>query len=132
VISVITREIYYLAAANSFTRNLRLTMAPPWITDEGRDCTLIDRLTTPTGVADLDFELSNQGDEDAWSEVNIPLNKESYIWKTHPMQYMHNMQGTLARKQGLNIFDQMDKERSKYMQKMIYFLEVFATSTLSP
>jgi hypothetical protein len=43
------------------------------------------------------------------------------------MQYMQKMQGNLVRKRVPIIFNQMDKERSKYKQKMVHFLEVFAS-----
>jgi hypothetical protein len=45
-------------------------MTTPGIADECSDGAPVDQSTTPTGVADFDFELPNQGYEDAWAEVN--------------------------------------------------------------
>jgi hypothetical protein len=92
------------------------------------DVAPVDRSTMPTGVADFEFALPMQGyDDDAWTEVKKPLHKASYLWKTHTMQEMRKMQDTLVCKQVLRTFNQMDKERSKYKQKMVHFLEVFAS-----
>jgi hypothetical protein len=62
-------------------------MATPGTVVDRSDGAPVDRSTTPTGVADFDFALPTQGeDDDAWAEVNTPLHKASYLWKTHPMQ----------------------------------------------
>jgi hypothetical protein len=98
-------------------------MATPGIAVDRSDGAPVDRSTTPTGAADFDFAPPMQGyDDDAWAELNTPLHEASYLWKTHPMQEMRKMQGTLVRKRVLRIFNQMDKERNKYKQKMVHFL----------
>jgi hypothetical protein len=74
------------------------------IADYRSDGAQVDWSTTPTGIADFD------------TEVNIPLYND-----------MQNMQGNLLRKRELIILNQMDKEGSKYKQKMVHFLEVFAS-----
>jgi hypothetical protein len=107
---------------------LRLIMATPGIADDRSDGAPVYRSTTPTGVADFDFALPVQGDDDdAWAQVNTPLHKASYLWKTHTMQEMQKMQGALVYNRVLRSFNQMDKERNKYKQKMVHFLEVFAS-----
>jgi hypothetical protein len=58
--------------------NKKKTMATPRIAVDRSDGAPVDRSTTPTGVADFDFALPMQGDDDdAWAEVKTPLHKAS-------------------------------------------------------